>query len=289
MKEHDKAANQAENTKAVLRYYEVAEKGYWGYLGGRCHYGYTPENYKGQFDMFEAQTAMERKLGETLGLPEGSKVLDAGCGWGHVARTLTEEFGYDVTGVDLIEKRLSLGRQLNNGDQKMSRIDLVNGDYHDLPYQDALFDGVYTMETIVHAYSLSNVLREFGRILKPGGKVVLFEYSIPDLNKIPKVPRLLAKRVIKNTGMASLPLMVHGSWPNILENAGFENASAFDISRNVYPSWFYLWKFSIKSTLEEFGKGHISIDNIPGSMFIWPARSRLGYNICQATKPLPEH
>jgi ubiquinone/menaquinone biosynthesis C-methylase UbiE len=276
------------NTEAVLRYYKAAEKGYWGYLGGRCHYGYTPENYKGKFDMHEAQIEMERKLGQTLKLPIESKVLDAGCGWSPVARTLTQEFGYDVIGVDLIEKRLRGGKQLSEK-LNMSHMDLVNGNYHNLPFADASFDGVYTMETIVHAHSLDKVLSEFYRILKPRGKVVLFEYSIPDLNKVPKIPRMLAERVIKNTGMASLPRMIHESWPNILKDAGFENAKAVDISKNVYPSWFYLWKFSIKNTLEEFGQGHISVDSIPGSMWIWPARKCLGYNICQATKPLFDH
>lgn len=275
---------QEQNTEAVLRYYQAAEKGYWGHLGGRCHYGFTPEDRKGRFNMYEAQIEMERKIGATLDLPIGSKVLDAGCGWSPVARTLTEEFGYDVLGLDLIERRLRLGKQVNT-EQEVFGINLTNGDYHHLPFADGSFDGIYTMETVVHAHSLGQVLSEFKRVLKPGGRVVLFEYSIPDLNKVPKFPRRLAERVIKNTGMASLPQMIHGSLPKILEDAGFEDARVEDISKNVYPSWFYLWKFAVRRTLEEFGKGNIGIDSVPGSMWVWPARKRLRYNVCQATKP----
>lgn len=59
--------------------------------------------------MEAAQIEMERLLGNTLNLPEGSLVLDAGCGYGPVARTLNEEFGYRVVGADLIHERLSEG------------------------------------------------------------------------------------------------------------------------------------------------------------------------------------
>lgn len=274
-----------DNRKAVLNYYQKADKGYWGYLKGRCHYGYTAENDRRSFDMESAQLEMESKLGEALGLPRGSKVLDAGCGYSPVARTLVEEFGLEVTGIDLIHKRLNEGSKLNGRTSNISSINLVNADYHALPFADESFDGVYTMETLVHAHEFKLVLSEFLRVLKPGGKIVLFEYSIPKLSSVPIVARNLAERVIKNTGMTSLPYFTHGSFPELLKDAGFENPQAVDISRNVYSSWFYLWKFAARTTFEEFSHGRIGLDNIPGSMWIWPARHKLGYNICQANKP----
>lgn len=272
------------NREAVLSYYQASEGGYWGYLKGRCHYGYTPDNDEGRFDMESAQLEMERRLGETLGLPCGSKVLDAGCGYSPVARTLTEKFRLEVTGIDLIHRRLLKGSELNQG-ADMPSINLASADYQELPFADESFDGVYTMETLVHAYDFRLALDEFRRVLKPGGKVVLFEYSIPELDSVPTIVRNLAERVIRNTGMASLPCFTHGSFTGILEDVGFENAEVENISRNVYPSWFYLWKFAIRQTLEEFSHGRISLDNIPGSVWIWPARHKLRYNICQASKP----
>lgn len=270
--------------RVITSYYSTAESGYWNKLNGRCHYGFTPVDHAGSFDFESAQVEMERKLGETLGLPEGSRVLDAGCGWSPVARTLTEEFGYQVEGIDLMEERLRVGRQLNE-EAGMRNIGQASADYHNLPFADGSFDGVYTMETLVHAASHEKVLGEFRRVLKPGGRLALFEYSIPDLNTIPRIPRSLAERVIENTGMTSLPHFTHGSWPRILEEAGFENVEAADISENVHPSWFYLWKFGIKNALGEFRKGKIGLDSVPGSAFIWPARKKLGYIISQANKP----
>ncbi|OGK38908.1 hypothetical protein A3F34_02035 [Candidatus Roizmanbacteria bacterium RIFCSPHIGHO2_12_FULL_44_10] len=59
----------ASNREAVVRYYNAAEKGYWGDLGGVCHYGFSPVDHDGPFDMASAQIEMERILGRTLDLP----------------------------------------------------------------------------------------------------------------------------------------------------------------------------------------------------------------------------
>lgn len=274
------------NKEDVLQYYSRSEeKGYWGFLKGRCHYGYSSENDPQPFNMESAQLEMERLLGKMLNLPPGSTVLDAGSGYGPVARTLAKEFDYRVSGIDLIPMRLQKAVQLNQ-EEGISTVNFFNADYHSLPFADNSFDGVYTMETLVHAEAFEVVLAEFHRVLKPGGKIVLFEYSIPDINSDPGILQKMATRVIKNTGMASLPHFTHGSFHQILHTAGFIDVKAEDISSHVYDSWFHLWKFALRFTLEEFIQGRIGFDHIPGSMWIWPARHRLGYNICQATKPM---
>ncbi len=273
------------NRRAVLDYYARSEeKGYWGYLDGRCHYGFSPLNDKKPFSMESAQIEMERLLGQQLNLPAGSRVLDAGSGYGPVARTLAQEFGYQVTGIDLISDRLQKAVELTQ-ETNLATVNFLNADYHALPFVDESFDGVYTMETLVHAQNFEQVLAEFYRILKPGGKIVLFEYSIPELRSVMPLARKMATKVIENTGMTSLPHFTHGSFANILSTAGFENVRTEDISRNVYRSWFYMWQFAIRFSLEEFAQGRIGFSHIPGSMWIWPARKQLGYNICQASKP----
>lgn len=226
---------------------------------------------------------MELLLGRTLNLPAGAKVLDAGCGYSPVARTLHKEFDYDMVGIDLIKERLDNGQQLNQ-DQGIS-VQFTQGDYHRLPYADNSFDGLYTMETLVHAYDLDGVLSEFKRILKPGGSLVLFEYTIPKLDFVPQPARGLAERVIKNTGMASLPRFTHGSFPTILTGAGFEHAMSEDIRKNVYPSWYHLWKYALKLVAVDTIKHGFNLDRVPGSTWIWPAHKQLGYAVSRATKP----
>ncbi len=267
---------------AVSKYYKQSEIGYQKHLGRRCHYGFSDLEDDKPFNITSAQIAMERKLGRTLGLPVGSQVLDAGCGYSPVGRLLTQEFGLKIAGTDLIPRRLQEARVLNT--DANTSINLFNADYHHLPLLSESYDGVFTLETLVHAYDYKQVLSEFFRILRPGGKVVLFEYSIPPLDSVPAPARALAKHVIKKTGMASLPHFTHGSFNEILKETGFENIQVEEISRNVYPSWLYAFKYNVVDTLNSFLHGNMYLD-IPGSIFIYPARSKLGYNVCQGTKP----
>ena len=282
---HEHILNSNPHLNKVKAYYLEA-KSYRpeGILGGWCHFGFTPDGYKGKYDLKTAQLNMQRLLGNTLNLPNGSKVLDAGCGYGPVARTLTTEFNLVVQGIDLVGERLSKARQLNK-ECGVGSIGLAEADYHRLPFPDNYFDGVYTMETLVHAYPLNLVLQEFRRVLKPEGKLVLFEYSIPNLNSLNPIVRNMANRVIERTAMASLHRFTHGAFPHLLEEAGFENVRARDISKNVWQTWHFLWKEALKNTFNQIRDGTFSLDKIQGSAMIYPARSNLGYNVCEASKP----
>lgn len=262
----------------MASYYKAADAGYWKLLGGARHYGFTPDGFRGKFDMTEAQLRMESLLGEALGLPSGSKVLDAGCGYGFVAQHLAQQFEYDVTGVDYLHWSLKAGAEINRSARA------AQADYHVLPFPKDHFDGVYTMETGVHAYDLGKMLAEFYRVLKPGGVLVMFEYSIPPLESVPPIVRELAERVIRNDGMASLPLFTHGSFQKILGDAGFVNVTTENIDKNVWPSWYHLWTEALKTVWGGLIKRSLSLDGIPGSVYIWPARYWLGYNNCRGYK-----
>ena len=140
------------NSNDIISYYKKTESrvGYDLLLHGTKHFGfYLPGELKWKFG--RAMLNMTDKLGETLDIGEGSHLLDAGCGVGDVARRLASTRGYLVTGIDLLdfniadaEKRASL--------QVLSPMPSFSVmDYSKLSFEDATFDGVYTMETLVHA------------------------------------------------------------------------------------------------------------------------------------------
>lgn len=102
----------------------------------------------------------------------GMKVLDLACGTGASTDSLAKA-GADVTGCDF-----SAG-MIREGLRRRPHLNLIQGDAMDLPFEDESFD-VVTM-----SYGLRNVqnpmraLEEMYRVVRPGGRLVIAEFSTP--------------------------------------------------------------------------------------------------------------
>ncbi|KAI0477040.1 S-adenosyl-L-methionine-dependent methyltransferase [Xylaria cf. heliscus] len=167
-------------------YYASLESviGYDLLLGGTRHFGYydDPKAYN-PFPIAGSLRRMEDQLFRTLHVRSGSgaRVLDAGCGNGHVARYMAHK-GLQVTAIDVVERHVrkakKTARNLGKTKTASGSLEVRHMDYHHLDGLGAeSFDGVYTMETLVHATDPEKVLRGFFRVLKPGGRIAMHEYD----------------------------------------------------------------------------------------------------------------
>jgi SAM-dependent methyltransferase len=95
----------------------------------------------------------------------GQKVLDAGCGEGHMARNLTA-LGADV-GVDACRGLVEAARRFPPGGS------FVCGSVDALPLDDAVFDLVVCNHLFSHLHDPAGAIREFGRVLRSGGRLVI--------------------------------------------------------------------------------------------------------------------
>ena len=233
----------ADRLRKVIKYFNTKESK-WGYtllLKGTKHFGYYPKG-KENISMIQAQTLMEDKLAEKLNLPINSLVLDAGSGEGNVAINLTKKYNLRIYGVDLLDfavkKAISKSKELN----LQNKVKFKIGDYTELDFPNETFDGVYTMETLVHVTDYKKALKEFYRVLKPNGKLVLFEYSIASRKKFSPKELKIADMINEESGMHSLPHFLHDKFPQILKDSGFENIVVKDITPRIIPMLrkFYL-------------------------------------------------
>ncbi len=101
-------------------------------------------------------------------LPQGAKVLDAGCGSGvPITRILNQSF--DVIGVDFSEEQIRLARE------RVPEAEFVCQDITALDFPDESFDAICSYYTIIHIPREEHrgLLQSFNRMLKESGLVLL--------------------------------------------------------------------------------------------------------------------
>ena len=106
-----------------------------------------------------------------LGL-RGGRILDAGCGtgtWSFAMKALFDE----VCGADYVQERAELAQHMA-ATWEIDGMDFRTADVQDLPYPDDHFDAVFCFGVIiVPQTSVADSLREFKRIVRPGGQIYL--------------------------------------------------------------------------------------------------------------------
>ena len=104
----------------------------------------------------------------TENLPANGRVLDAGCGAGDpVASTLATDF--DVVGLDISRRQIELAHE------NVPDAWLLQGDLTQLPFADGGFDGAVAFHSVIHVPTErhAEVYEEFGRVVRPGGHVLM--------------------------------------------------------------------------------------------------------------------
>jgi ubiquinone/menaquinone biosynthesis C-methylase UbiE len=128
-------------------------------------------------EMYAPRHEPEQTEAEALGavgvaeVADGAAVLDCPCGFGRHAIVLAR-VGYKVTGADRSQVLLDEAKR-QAGDVEL---ELVQADYRELPFGDASFDAVLNLFTAlgyVGKEGDQQALREFRRVLKPGGRLVV--------------------------------------------------------------------------------------------------------------------
>lgn len=116
-------------------------------------------------------------------LPSGSQLhlLDVATGTGDLLLSLAERSGRIACGVglDLAGRMLQIAKGKLKGSSHRGRMSLILGDGAMMPFPDDCFDVVTIGFGIRNFADTSRGLREFHRVLKPGGRLLVLEFSLP--------------------------------------------------------------------------------------------------------------
>ena len=281
----------SDQAASIIRaYYSSIESrlGYRLFLGGTRHFGYYHSESLWPWPITPALKRMEAKLLEALPCPAGSKVLDAGCGIGNVALYMAENGGFRIEGIDLTPHHIVKAmRNIQNAGFR-NQISVRLGDYHSLEsFDDVSFDAIYTLETFVHAANPRQALKEFLRVLKPGGYLVLHEYDHTPLEKMPKSMSDEAKILNTRVCLPGFEMFETDDLKRLVQSIGFEDCTQTDMSKNIVPMlWlFYVFAYIPHLFLNFFGLQYY-FPNTTSAIGMYRGRQYWRYIQVRGKKPL---
>jgi len=122
--------------------------------------------------------------------PDGARVLEVGCGPGHLSGQLARQHGLEVTGLDLdpamiARARANTDRAGNRGGRRPS---FLVSDVAALAFPDRSFDLVVTTLSMHHWSDPTAGLAEIGRVLRPGARALIWDFR-PGVRPHPFGPR----------------------------------------------------------------------------------------------------
>lgn len=121
-------------------------------------------------------------LAELAGISSGMRVLDIGSGVGGPARTLADDFGCLVSGLDLTFEFCRAASMLTRMVGLSAKVNFQYGDAMELPYTRHSFNCVWSQNTLMNIQDKEKLLKEVNRVLMPEG---LFVFESVLAGKVP--------------------------------------------------------------------------------------------------------
>ena len=112
---------------------------------------------------------------------EGARILDVATGTGDVALEIARRTpaSVKITGADFCREMVELGRAKVASSTYSGRIDFQVAPCEDLPFEDNTFDSITIAFGIRNVVDRGLGLSEMWRVLRPGGRIVILEFSTP--------------------------------------------------------------------------------------------------------------
>lgn len=250
----------------IKHHYDIGNDLYRAMLDKRMTY--TGAYWDGAQNLDEAQQAKLEMVCRKLGLKQGQRILDIGCGWGSFAKYAAQNYGVSVVGITISQEQAELGRSLCKG----LPIEIRLQDYRQL---NEKFDHIVSLGMMEHVgyknyktymETVSRSLSDNGIfLLQTIGSNISERITDPWIDKYIFPNSMLPS--IKQIGTAIEDQLVMEDWHSFGPDydktllAWFQNFdSQWDSLKTNYPAHFYrMWKYYLLSCAGAFRSRNIQL------------------------------
>lgn len=164
---------------------------------------------------------------ELLQIGAGSRVLEVGCGAGgcavHIARTV----GAIVTGIDINEHGIENARLLAKSAGMTAALTFERVDASGtLPFAAESFDAVFSNDAVCHIPGRSGVLKEWHRVLRPGGRILFTDALVI-------TGALSNEEIATRSSIGYYLFLPPGENEKLIASAGLQLLGAHDVTSGV--------------------------------------------------------
>jgi demethylmenaquinone methyltransferase/2-methoxy-6-polyprenyl-1,4-benzoquinol methylase len=189
-----------------------------------------------------------KKAVRLLKYREGSRILDVATGTGDVALEIAKSTppSVKITGADFCQEMVELGQAKVAASPYAGRIDFRVAPCEDLPFADNTFDSITIAFGIRNVVDRKLGLAEMWRVLRPGGRMIILEFSTPRSQLFRQIYYFYFRRLLpvigglvsKYNAYKYLPDSVlefpsHEEFSRMIAEAGFRNIHLHDLTFGI--------------------------------------------------------
>ncbi|KAG2312513.1 hypothetical protein Bca52824_024070 [Brassica carinata] len=214
--------------------------------GDHMHHGFYDPDSSVQLSDSGHREAQIRMIEESLrfaGVTEEEKkikrVVDVGCGIGGSSRYIASKFGAECIGITLSPVQAKRANDLAAAQSLSHKVSFQVADALEQPFEDGIFDLVWSMESGEHMPDKAKFVKELVRVAAPGGRIIIVTWCHRNLSQgeeaLQPWEQNLLDRICKTF---YLPAWCSTSdYVDLLQSLSLQDIKCADWSENVAPFW----------------------------------------------------
>ncbi len=226
----------------TVRYYTQSEVGYRTYHSKQdCVH--MALNEDGVFNT-QGYYAQPKTVETHLQSLNAKQVLELGCGKGFNSIFLADRNPETMfTGIDLTPLHIKIAQKKA---VDLKNLSFMQGDFNHLPFADGQFDVVFAVECLCHSTNVPRTLAEIYRVLRPGGRLVVFDgYRSAEFENqeasLRTAQKLIEIAMAVQDGMNDI-----NHWLTTSEEMGLTLLEQVDLSSAIKPTVYKLQRLSLR-------------------------------------------